>query len=105
MLCVYLLCLIKNECCVGMRIFPETLKLSETFRINIPKKDRKHSEIFRSIGLVHGSSNLKTPCIDDRSRKECTFTLCSYPDLFAPISRGMKYPSITCKPRPYEAHF
>ena len=44
---------------LGMRIFPETLKRLETFR-KFPKKDRKHSEIFRSIGLVHGSSNKKT---------------------------------------------
>ena len=44
---------------VGMRIFPETLKRSEKFR-KFPKKDWKHSEIFLTTGLVHGSSNKKT---------------------------------------------
>ena len=48
---------------------------------------------------------LKNACIYDRSRKECTFTLCSYPYLFARISRGMKYPALPASLKPYETHF
>ena len=76
-----------------MRIFPETLKTSEKFR----KFPKKKSETFRIFPIYRPSTwllKLKNACIYDRSRKECTFTLCSYPDLFAHISVGMKCPAL-----------
>ena len=79
-----------------MRIFPETLKRSETFR----KFPKKRSETFRNFPIYRPSTRLlklKNACLYDRSRKECTFTLCSYPDLFA-HSRGMKYPELPASP-------
>ena len=82
---------------LGMRIFSETLKRSETFR----KFPKKRSETFRNFPIYGPSTwllKLKNACIYDRNRKECTFTLCSYPDLFAHISRGMKYPALPACP-------
>ena len=90
-------CRRRNLLDVGMRIFPETLKRSETFR----KFPKKRSETFRNFPIYRPSTRLlklKNACIYDRSRKECTFTLCSYPDLFAHISRGMKYPALPASP-------
>ena len=78
---------------VGMQIFPETFKRSETFR----KFPKKRSETFRNFPIYRPSTQLlklKNACIYDRSRKECTFALCSYPDLLAHISWSMKYPAL-----------
>ena len=80
-----------------LRIFPETFKRSETFR----KFPKKRSETFLNFPIYRPSTwllKLKNACIYDRSRKECTFTLCSYPDFFAHISRGMKYPALPARP-------
>ena len=68
---------------------------------NILEISEKRSETFRNFPIYRPSTRLlklKNACIYDRSRKECTFTLCFYPDLFAHISRGMKYPALPASP-------
>ena len=76
-----------------MRIFPETLKRSETFRI------------FPIYGPSTWLLKLKNACIYDRSQKKCTFTICSYPNLFAYISRGMKYPALPASSGPSPGYY
>ena len=51
---------------------------------NILEISEKKIETFLNFPIYRPSTRLlklKNACIYDRSRKECTFTLCSYPDL------------------------